>query len=240
MPNQLIIANTVIPFDSDNRVNLNALHRSSGEGKSKQPNNWLRLDSTQELINELEQSSDLRIGAVSKIRGGQAPGTFVDELLAISYAGWISPKFQLEVNRAFLQSKQKPQLPANIISANTELSLNDLICELAKLRQVSTQEIHHYYTAQFNSENWFTHRGIEHAMAKSLLRNDLANELKTNTPELIGLKQQAKALGYCLIEEDEFNAFLGRMQMQQSQIDNLVDGVMKLSRNNSALSNRQW
>ncbi len=239
MANQLIISNTIIPFDSDNRVNLNALHRASGLGKSKQPNNWLRLDSTKELELELSKSSDLRISPISRCRGVKG-GTFVDELLAISYAGWISPKFQLEVNRAFLQSKQKPQLPANIIPANTELSLNDLICELAKVRQVSTQEICHYYTAQFSSEAWFTHRGFEQAMAKSMMRNDLANELKLNTPELMHLKQQAKALGYRLIEEDVFNAFLGRMQMQQSQIDNLVDGVMKLSRNNSVLSNNQW
>lgn len=149
MTNQLIISDTLIPVDHYNRVNLNALHKASGVGKSKQPSNWLRLQSSLELINELEsqnpnmgfeydhhknnQSSDLRTGGngrssdmrngvdtkashlrilpVVRILGGKTPGTFAHELLAISYAGWISPKFQLEVNRVFLQSKrEEPEL----------------------------------------------------------------------------------------------------------------------------------
>ena len=149
MNNQLIISNTLIPVDHYNRVNLNALHKASGVGKSKQPSNWLRLQSSLELINELEsqnpnmgfeydhhknnQSSDLRTGEngrssdmrngldtkashlrilpVERILGGKTPGTFAHELLAISYAGWISPKFQLEVNRVFLHSKRnEPEL----------------------------------------------------------------------------------------------------------------------------------
>ncbi|CAM3689165.1 KilA-N domain protein [Vibrio aerogenes CECT 7868] len=108
MPNQFVVSNSSIPVDSDQRINLNALHRASGVGKSKQPNNWLRLDSTKDLINELEQSSDLRTGIVNKIRGGTTPGTFAHQLIAISYAGWISPKFQLEVNRVFLENKTQP------------------------------------------------------------------------------------------------------------------------------------
>lgn len=111
MNNQLIISNTLIPVDHYNRVNLNALHKASGIGKTKQPSNWLRLNATMELVSELERSSDLRNAAIEKQQGGKLQGTFAHELLAISYAGWISPKFQLEVNRVFLHSKRnEPEL----------------------------------------------------------------------------------------------------------------------------------
>lgn len=130
MNNQLIISNTLIPVDHYNRVNLNALHKASGLQKHKAPNQWLRLEGTNELINELtadlqlanqdvnlhhgkSQRPDLAFGEViAKKRGGNGGGgTFAHELLAISYAGWISPKFQLEVNRVFLHSKRnEPEL----------------------------------------------------------------------------------------------------------------------------------
>ena len=111
MTNQLIISNSLIPVDHYNRVNLNALHKASGIGKTKQPSNWLRLNATMELVSELERSSDLRNALIEKQQAGKLQGTFAHELLAISYAGWISPKFQLEVNRVFLHSKRnEPEL----------------------------------------------------------------------------------------------------------------------------------
>jgi len=124
MTNQLIISNTLIPVDHYNRVNLNALHKASGEGDHKKPAKWMRLESTKELNCELEltvnlqsgnsQRPDLAFGEklIKTTRGGNGGGgTFAHELLAISYAGWISPKFQLEVNRVFLHSKRnEPEL----------------------------------------------------------------------------------------------------------------------------------
>ena len=124
MTNQIIISNTLIPVDHYNRVNLNALHKASGEGDHKKPAKWMRLESTKELNCELEltvnlqsgnsQRPDLAFGEklIKTTRGGNGGGgTFAHELLAISYAGWISPKFQLEVNRVFLQSKrEEPEL----------------------------------------------------------------------------------------------------------------------------------
>lgn len=105
--NTLTVANTVIPLDEEQRINLNALHKASGTGKSKQPYNWVRLQSTQELIEELERSSDLRNGlTINKVQGGTKQGTFAHQLLAISYAGWISPAFQLQVNQVFLDTKR--------------------------------------------------------------------------------------------------------------------------------------
>lgn len=96
-----VLAGVEISTDVEGRYNLNLLHRVSGFGKSKQPSNWLRLKSTAELIREISNSSDLRSLPVTKIEGVKG-GTFAHELLAISYAGWISPAFQLKVNQVFI------------------------------------------------------------------------------------------------------------------------------------------
>ncbi len=46
------------------------------------------------------------------VNGGTTPGTFAHELLAIEYAGWISPKFRLLVNQTFIDYKTGKLAPA--------------------------------------------------------------------------------------------------------------------------------
>lgn len=97
-----VIAGVEITTDAEGRFNLNALHKASGLGSAKKPSNWLRLDSTKELITELDQCSDLRTASVDTVVGSANPGTYAHELLAIAYASWISPSFHLQVNQVFL------------------------------------------------------------------------------------------------------------------------------------------
>jgi anti-repressor protein len=108
-----VIAGVEINVDSNGLYNLNALHRASGAGDSKKPSEWARNEQVQELIAELhmELSGNSRLGqkVINIQKGGANPGTFTHELLAVSYAGWISPSFQLKVNQAFLDSKDQKQ-----------------------------------------------------------------------------------------------------------------------------------
>ncbi|WP_270830716.1 KilA-N domain-containing protein [Aeromonas sp. QDB03] len=94
-----VIAGVEIATDDAGRFNLNALHRASGLGASKAPAQWLRTKQAQELVAEVEKQT-MQICIVSI--EGRNGGTFAHELLAISYAGWISPAFQLQVNQVFL------------------------------------------------------------------------------------------------------------------------------------------
>jgi phage antirepressor YoqD-like protein len=102
------IAGVDITTDEQGRFNLNTLHKASGGEKHKAPNKWLENKAAQELIGELSRdstqtpNSGLAQKVVSSVKGGSTPGTFAHELLAISYAGWISPSFQLKVNQVFL------------------------------------------------------------------------------------------------------------------------------------------
>lgn len=96
------IAGVVVNNDSEGRYNLNALHKASGLGEEKAPAKWLRNKASLALTVELEKETG-QICLVSE--EGRNGGTFAHELLAVSYAGWISPSFQLKVNQAFLDVK---------------------------------------------------------------------------------------------------------------------------------------
>ena len=111
MSNQLTILEKQI-LQIDNLYNLNLVHQANGELRKHQPSNFLRLDTTQELIAEIE--SDGQTQAVKVYRGSQG-GTYVCEELVLSYAMWISPKFHLIVLRAFLAMHKSESQNANQI-----------------------------------------------------------------------------------------------------------------------------
>ncbi|MDG1642961.1 KilA-N domain-containing protein [Klebsiella huaxiensis] len=119
---QPVIAGVEITTDAAGRFNLNALHKASGASEDKSPSQWLRRKSTKELIEELKRnllkdSQNVNLHSAQKpidtVNGGIAPGTFAHELLAIEYAGWISPSFRLQVNQTFLDFRTGKLAPVN-------------------------------------------------------------------------------------------------------------------------------
>lgn len=97
MSNQLIILDQEIrPYE--NLFSLNDLHVSSGGNLKHKPSNFIRLDTTKDLIAEIEKDNQHAL----KIIRGTNGGTYACEELVIAYAMWISPKFHLIVLRAFL------------------------------------------------------------------------------------------------------------------------------------------
>ncbi|MFP1762431.1 KilA-N domain-containing protein [Lonsdalea quercina] len=114
--NPLIVIDGVsVRRDQSGRYCLNDLHRAAGGLSKHQPSNWMRLDSTLGLIDELSRSSNLRNGhpvtdlsyvysplnPVNVIRGGTEQGTYVSKELVYAYAMWISASFSLRVIRTF-------------------------------------------------------------------------------------------------------------------------------------------
>ncbi|NUF26876.1 KilA-N domain-containing protein [Gilliamella sp. ESL0254] len=124
-----VIAGISITADEQGRYNLNALHKASGGKDAKRPKAWLATKSTQELIEELRQNSAFGQEIITVTKGGINQGTFAHELLAISYAGWISPKFQLTVNQVFLDYKKGELTPTPKID-------NSGLPELRKARAI--------------------------------------------------------------------------------------------------------
>ncbi len=126
--NAPVIAGIQIRTDDEGLYSLNDLHRASGGRDAKRPKTWLETKQAHELIQELRQNSALGQEVLKVMKGGTTPGTYAHELLAVSYAGWISPSFQLMVNQTFLdaRSAKRPEL--------TTTEILELALETAKER----------------------------------------------------------------------------------------------------------
>ena len=118
MYKELTIGNIAIHCTHNDLYSLNDLHKSAGGEKRHQPSNFMRLDTTQGLIDELnypsqaaktQSSSDMRSLIFEQSVGkGKDQGTFVCKELVYAYAMWISPFFTLKVIRAYDEWFSKP------------------------------------------------------------------------------------------------------------------------------------
>jgi len=81
---------------------LNDLHRASGGNDKHKPANFTRLDTTQALIAEISNCSDM--SNFQPVESRQGRGTYACRELVIAYAAWISAVFHLQVIRVFLDT----------------------------------------------------------------------------------------------------------------------------------------
>ena len=113
--NNLVVSDITIGL-TDGLYSLNDLHKASGGEDRHKPTNFLRLESTAELVGvltaELDGDAQKRASEQNQafmsdkvlrvVKGGVGQqGTFVCKELVYAYAMWISPAFNLRVIRAF-------------------------------------------------------------------------------------------------------------------------------------------
>jgi len=133
-----VICDVEITTDEEGRFNLNSLHKASGGRDAKRPKAWLATKQAQEIINELRQNSAFGENVIKVIKGGITAGTFAHELLAIEYAGWISPTFRLQVNQTFLDYKT-----GKLQSAfDPDRALNDAVFLRTALLEYTEKVVH--------------------------------------------------------------------------------------------------
>lgn len=99
------ISNVAIRQVENNLYNLNDLHKASGGEKRHELTNWLKLQQTTELIDELSKPENTGLKenqqVIKVVRGGNNRGTYACKELVYAYATWISAKFFLLVIRTF-------------------------------------------------------------------------------------------------------------------------------------------
>ena len=95
----IVIDTITIRQDGEGRFCLNDLHKAAGGDLKHQPSNFLRLDTTLDLIEEISNSSDV-MNKPLQSSSGRYGGTYVYKELVYAYAMWISPQFHLKVIRA--------------------------------------------------------------------------------------------------------------------------------------------
>ncbi|MCG6341243.1 KilA-N domain-containing protein [Vibrio fluvialis] len=105
IPNEVFMLDDIkIRRDSKGRYCLNDLHKAAVAAghnyKTCQTEHFLRNNSTQELIHEIQKNGELDFSPC-ETKAGRYGGTFVVIELVYSYAMWISPEFKIKVIRSF-------------------------------------------------------------------------------------------------------------------------------------------
>lgn len=99
----MIVDSSPIRINHDGMYSLNDLHKVAiAAGKatdSHAPSQFLRNDSVKSFISALE--SDVQnCTSVKTSKGGKNQGTYAVELVAMKYAGWIDPSYEVQVYQA--------------------------------------------------------------------------------------------------------------------------------------------
>ncbi|HAK9055136.1 TPA: DNA-binding protein [Salmonella enterica] len=175
-----VIAGVEITTDEEGRFNLNALHKASGLGTSKAPSQWLRTQSAQSLIAELEKET-VQICIVSA--EGRNGGTFTHELLAVEYAGWISPAFRLKVNQTFIDFRTGKLAPVG-----RELSRMDIL-------QLAIEAEHERMRLEGENQRLEQEKaGLEHQLFEDAPKVEFHDKVVA-APGAMSIAQAAKVLG---------------------------------------------
>ena len=125
--NAIAISNVAIRQTENNLYNLNDLHKASGGEKRHELTNWLKLQQTTELIDELSKPEipglEENQQVIQVVKGGNKRGTYACKELVYAYATWISAKFFLQVIRTFdaVISGSQPKLAQTTVADRTPL-----------------------------------------------------------------------------------------------------------------------
>ncbi|HCL5074822.1 TPA: KilA-N domain-containing protein [Salmonella enterica] len=96
----IAISDVSIHQDTEGRYSLNDLHKASGGEQRHEPNRWMRLDQTKEMIEVIINAQIWAFEPVLSRRGCRG-GTYVCKELVYSYAMWVSAEFHLAVIHAY-------------------------------------------------------------------------------------------------------------------------------------------
>ena len=228
-----VVAGVEIAVDDLGRFNLNAIHKASGAEQHKRPGKWLDNAQSKELIAELESQSPisgLAQKSLNVVKGTNTPGTFAHELLAVSYAGWISPAFQLKVNQVFMDYRTGNLKPAKEPSRK-DLALMVIQAEEERERLTSELDDAKRTKAHIGSNREAT------AMARASAEARKANQLQRQLGKAEGWKQ-VKAIPW-LAEEfvlsksmyqqvgKKLTAISGEIGLEVDEIPSSSFGVIK-------------
>lgn len=102
----VIVNGVSVRVDSGGRYNLNDLHAAAvlkGEATDNQrPSQFMRSKQVRKFVQTL--SAVQKCTAVDAVNGGANHGVWGMELVAIRYAAWLSPEFEIRVYETFREA----------------------------------------------------------------------------------------------------------------------------------------
>lgn len=102
----VIVNGVSVRVDSGGRYSLNDLHAAAvlkGEAtESQRPGNFIKSAQIKRFAAELSGATN--VASVKAVKGGLQSGVWGLELIAIRYAAWLSPKFEIRVYNTFREA----------------------------------------------------------------------------------------------------------------------------------------
>lgn len=100
---KLIIADSEVTINKEGMYCLNDLHRiavANGQAtESHAPNKFMRSESVASFISALDLEGH-NCRSIKTVKGRGITGTYAVELVAMKYAGWINPHYEVQVYKA--------------------------------------------------------------------------------------------------------------------------------------------
>lgn len=180
MKDLLVIESVQIRQDAHGRYSLNDLHKAAmANGKateSQAPSKFLRTDGVQAFVDALD-AENLGDGqkrpSVHSVKGGKTQGTWAAELVAIRYAAWIEPSFEVRVYRAFRASvTDKSKWIGSRHQASASYRLMSDMLKMGR-DDAGKETKDHHYSNEAKLVNWAFGGEFKKMERDSLCRADL-------------------------------------------------------------------
>lgn len=185
---KLIIANTNVHQDAEGRYSLNDLHKAAGGEDRHQPRYFLANQQTQDLITEISIATDGGIPLTVR-KGGRSQGSYGVKELVYAYAMWISPKFHLQVIRAY-DALVTDQAPKVLSSRNLKgaMEAHFMVIEAMKKIGVRNEMALAVGLQAIHEDTGLTMEGYRLALPSV---EDVCNLNQTQLGEIVGLSSRA-------------------------------------------------
>lgn len=92
-------------------LSLNDIWLAAGSPKSKDPRQWVRLESTTQLIETVAEIYNVQKIHIIKTRKGKGGGSFAHKNIALAYAKYLDPKLHVLVNQTFFERIEEEKNP---------------------------------------------------------------------------------------------------------------------------------
>lgn len=101
-------------------ISLTDLWKEAGSPKGKNPNDWTRQDSSQQLIETASGVLNTVQNRIIKSKKGKGGGTFAHKQIALAYAKYLDPKLHILVNQVFFERIEEEKNPDKIAERYTK------------------------------------------------------------------------------------------------------------------------
>ena len=152
--------NNSISFKVGETTMINATQMAKPFDNAKRPQFWLNNQQTRDFLNALSKARNLALEDLVRItKGGNNPGTWMHEDVALEFARWLSPAFAIWCNDRI---KELPNKPSHDSIENQQIKSNKT--DLLKITEnngqpaVSARELHAFLESKQRFSDWITKR----------------------------------------------------------------------------------